>query len=638
MVDFSQANLNRAQLSGAHLCGANLRGTNLSEFEADLSGTDLSKAILHKAKLNGADLGAADLNSTDFSETFLTGADLSDVDLSQAKLSGVDLSGVNFSGFTLIGANLSEANLRGANLCGVNLTEADLQKAKLSNAKLSQANLSKADLQNANLAEANLTCAILQEAILTGAILQKANLGGADLTEAQLNKTDLANADFKRANLTNADLSGKTDLNGADFRKAKVNNTLFCEYINGNYGASACLKNADFREAELRNVDLTNVSDFSIENIAGADVLNLTLPKTVKKDKFEALEMVAETSKNARNLFHLMLLGCLYSWITIATTTDVNLLTDSATSPLPVINAAIPIVKFYWAAPLFLLGFYVYFHLYSQRMWEELSFQPAIFPDGKRLDRKAYPWLLNVFTNLHFTLLKKNRSAQIFLKVFFSWLLGWWSVPITLGYFDWRCLTRHDRTLTYMHLILLVLSILLMFRSYSLATATLWEKKRVKWKETFAKRNICHVLLMFGVVLGILLVLGMISFVYSKPLSDFSLIKWRPANFIEADVSIKHDNWTGSDEEIPLIKGAKLQNSNLENVQANGAFLIKADLRNATLINANLVNADLRSANLEGANLVRANLKQATFKNTKTNLTVEELKRRGAIVIEEGKK
>jgi hypothetical protein len=39
-----------------------------------------------------------------------------------------------------------------------------------------------------------------------------------------------------------------------------------------------------------------------------------------------------------------MLLACLYAIITIATTNDVNLLTNSASSPLPIIGAAIPVV------------------------------------------------------------------------------------------------------------------------------------------------------------------------------------------------------------------------------------------------------------------------------------------------------
>ena len=85
-----------------------------------------------------------------------------------------------------------------------------------------------------------------------------------------------------------------------------------------------------------------------------------------------------------------MLLGCVYSWLTIATTTDVKLLTNTASSPLPIIGTEIPIAWFYIAAPLVLIALYLYFHFYLQGLWESLASLPAIFPDGKRLDERAY--------------------------------------------------------------------------------------------------------------------------------------------------------------------------------------------------------------------------------------------------------
>jgi hypothetical protein len=48
-----------------------------------------------------------------------------------------------------------------------------------------------------------------------------------------------------------------------------------------------------------------------------------------------------------------------YSWLTIATTTDVRLVTNSASSPLPIIGTEIPVVGFYWA-PALLLAMYLY--------------------------------------------------------------------------------------------------------------------------------------------------------------------------------------------------------------------------------------------------------------------------------------
>ena len=156
------------------------------------------------------------------------------------------------------------------------------------------------------------------------------------------------------------------------------------------------------------------------------------------------LEAVAETSKNARKIFLAMLLGCVYSLLTIATTTDARLLTNSASSPLPIIQAEIPIAWFYCAAPFALLGFYVYLHFYLGMLWEGLAGLPAKFPDGKRLDERAYPWLLNGLVRRHFARLKEGRPFLVRFKEWTTIFLAWWTVPATLFWFWLRYLRRHE--------------------------------------------------------------------------------------------------------------------------------------------------------------------------------------------------
>ena len=126
-----------------------------------------------------------------------------------------------------------------------------------------------------------------------------------------------------------------------------------------------------------------------------------------------------------------MLLACVYSWLTIATTTDARLLTNSASSPLPIIGTEIPIAYFYWAAPFILVALYVYLHFYLQRLWDGLAGLPAIFPDGKRVDQRAYPWLLNSLVRQHFDLLK-DRSLIAKSEELITIFLAWWVVPLTL--------------------------------------------------------------------------------------------------------------------------------------------------------------------------------------------------------------
>src|SRR5207302_7749231 len=121
---------------------------------------------------------------------------------------------------------------------------------------------------------------------------------------------------------------------------------------------------------------------------------------------------VADASRSTQSLLTSILLACAYAWLTVASTTDAQLLNNAAppSSRLPILGTDIPLVRFYAVAPLLLLCLYVYFHLGLQRLWEELADLPAVFPDGRPLDKKAYPWLMNVLVRAHAARLKENRS------------------------------------------------------------------------------------------------------------------------------------------------------------------------------------------------------------------------------------
>lgn len=71
-----------------------------------------------------------------------------------------------------------------------------------------------------------------------------------------------------------------------------------------------------------------------------------TLPASIAA--FDGLGRVEAATQYARKLFFIILAACVYSWLTIAMTTDAGLLTNTASSPLPIIGTTIPIVGFYW--------------------------------------------------------------------------------------------------------------------------------------------------------------------------------------------------------------------------------------------------------------------------------------------------
>src|SRR4029077_13508339 len=97
------------------------------------------------------------------------------------------------------------------------------------------------------------------------------------------------------------------------------------------------------------------------------------------------------------------------SWLTIGSTKDAALLTDSTTSPLPLIATSIPIVSFYVIAPILLVLVYAYFHISLHRLWELLADLPAVFTDGGPLDKRAYPWLLVGVVRSRLRILRTQR-------------------------------------------------------------------------------------------------------------------------------------------------------------------------------------------------------------------------------------
>lgn len=148
---------------------------------------------------------------------------------------------------------------------------------------------------------------------------------GADLSNADLRKVNLRGVNLAEANLQNADLS-EADLSEAIFSKA-----ILCE--------------TNFTKAKLCYANLQGTSCILPRQLAGTNLSCAKLPDVTLK--FEELAITEEASKNAGKLFVLILLGCIYSVLTIATASDAQLFTHSETSSLPIIGNRIPIFMFY---------------------------------------------------------------------------------------------------------------------------------------------------------------------------------------------------------------------------------------------------------------------------------------------------
>src|SRR5262249_7031984 len=144
----------------------------------------------------------------------------------------------------------------------------------------------------------------------------------------------------ERAVLNGADF-GDADLTDANFQRAELRRANF---------RRALLRRTNLREADLQNANLEEANFLLSAQLAGADVAGAKLPKAIAD--FEGLKIIAEATSNAQKLFIAMLGGCLYCWLTTGTTKDAALLTNSASSPLPIIGTALPIVGFYLVAPI----------------------------------------------------------------------------------------------------------------------------------------------------------------------------------------------------------------------------------------------------------------------------------------------
>jgi uncharacterized protein YjbI with pentapeptide repeats len=563
----------RAELFEAALGRASLRNALLTE--ANLQGADLEQAFLTGARLQGADLQRASLR----------GADLQRAALHRANLQGADCFEAN-----LEGAGLYEANLQAVNFLAANLQHADLQRASLQRAFLKEANLQEAELQGANLQGANL-----QQADLFGAALQRVVLREANLSGANLRDTNLQGAELLGSNLQEAAL----------------------------------------QQANLRDADLSGSTGLIASQLAGADVAGARLPESVST--FAGLGTIQALTQQARRLFLLLLLGCVVAWLSIAATTDVMLLTNASIALLPQVNIPIPSLSFYKVMPVLLLLLFIYFHLHLQRLWEDMAVLPAIFPDGRPLDRTVYPWLLHGLVRVYSWRLQYHRPPLSRLQMGIWILLAWWLVPGTLVLFWIRYLPRHDWFGTIVHIALLASAIGFAVLFQSLARTVLlgrlWRRYKhgaVALLTAFAFHVILSVL-SFGALAGVppsLYTSHTPQQGLAPRLSEtdirrlvprlLALIGYSPfANLAEADVSTKLPSCADQEHTPPpLVTGALLQDSNLRYANAIGAFLVKADLRHADLFGADLRQADLRGANLEGTNLRLASLQGADLRHT----------------------
>lgn len=546
-----------------------------------------------------------------------------------------------------IGAKLDRSNLRLAVLSEANLQDADLEHTLLEGGRLQSTNLQNAilrgsDLQHAFLHKTNLQGADLYEANLQEATLQEANLQGANLMRANLRQAELCASNLQRAFLKEAQLQG-ANLQGANLQGANLNQAILRSAdLQGAKLQSCNLQDASLQHANLQHTDFTDCTGLVASQFAGSDLSGAKFsPDTLL---FSGLDTVRDLTRQVRRLFLFILCISFLAWLCINATTDARLLTSAPAALFPNLTLPIPTVAVFNLLPILLALLYIYQHLYLQRLWEELATLPAVFPDGRPLDRAIHPWLPNGLIRAHNRRLCQNRPPLSHLQTSLSCFLLWWLVPSTLLAFWLRGLPRHDWLMTFSHLNITILTCGFAILFQSLARTALQGRPFRRYKHG------ALAILLTGMILT---VLSCISFgaltgtpphVFANnqakanltwPFSAAGLQRIVPqlliaighgpfAELAEAELSTQRRPPASSSEKEHTIHGADLSQMNLRYANAVGAFLVNADLRATNLVGADLRYADLQGAQLQGANLFRANLKGANLRDA-TGLTRGQL-------------
>jgi uncharacterized protein YjbI with pentapeptide repeats len=403
----------------------------------------------------------------------------------------------------------------------------------------------------------------------------------------------------------------------------------------------ACLVRANLQEACLVGVNLegANLEGASLESamgllprqLAGANLHEASLPATILE--FNALVDFQRTSVTAARLFATTFVVSLLSCLTIWKTKDVQLLTDSAIIPYlhsSAAAAAAPTDEIYLIAPAALLAIYLWFLYNLQRVWDAVLELPAVFPDGRVLGQKG-PRIITGLLRTHFRWMNPDAPSTRLIEKSLSVLLAYWIVPLVLLFFWARYLTLQE-----MHGTILQEALILIAVTAAGYCTTSTGRPAERWvvqgkPESPALARVkrlkpASVLIALFVVLSFLSSGTIAGVPHDKQrapqYASTSIRRWAPsilwllgydpyAELTEASISLRPPNWTGADDQVSDVRGARLNGTNFRYAQAYGVFLAGAHLFRANFQGAFMSEADFRGADLGQANLKFAVLDRA---------------------------
>jgi uncharacterized protein YjbI with pentapeptide repeats len=344
--------------------------------------------------------------------------------------------------------------------------------------------------------------------------------------------------------------------------------------------------------------------------------------------------------------FVAMLTVCGYSWLIIASTTDVNLLTNASSVAFPFIDLSLPILGFYFIVPLAIAVLSTAFYVHLQTFWDNVASLPAYFPDGCELTARTPPTLLDRLIERHMILLRRAKAtagSRLYAALIEVGLFG--IVPATLFTFWLRYLPRHDAFGTGLQL-----ALLLAYLVYAwIMTVSMKAKLRLiptralmarSWYQVGFAIAVCAI--MTYVSAQVLYGPRMNTNLFYANLGGQRLSAKTGGEELGAvslaDMNLRHANLAGAFAQAAdfsrsrleyvaldrammkdtFLRDADLFRAHLQRVELEGADLRRARLgdavlNNADLRNANFTQADLRRANLTGSSVAHANFSRANL-------------------------
>lgn len=476
--------------------------------------------------------------------------------------------------------------------------------------------------------------------------MSKGGPSGQDSALDQLLSDHQRWIDSKGAEGQRLDLSGRT-LAGIDLRGRRLDAAILEDvrfdgiYLSGASLTNTCLRGAMFTECDLRDVELAGARGLLPSIFAGCDLSGARLPDDIT---FEgALKLVEDAARNAGAVFLLSLAACLYCLLTVGTTTDRNLIVNTASTPLPIVDTLVPIAAFYWLAPVLLLFTLVWMHAYLQRIWAVMCTLPNVFPDGLMLLDRVYQWIPLVIGLRHprgFRLRTRLSTFQL-LETALSVAALWFIAPVTILVMWARYIPRHDLMGSLLQLLslALVLSASGLFGSRAHMTLTRGAlDARQRWRERGFTVGALTLTLAATVPLTVSLIEAY------DPLSGTRTLEGQFAidvaetlglrdrlDLAGADVATRPPAWTagvGGEVLADLLSSVGpvgLTGHNLDRATAESAFIARVRLDGAVLrelrapraifAQASLIGVDMTGARLPLADLRDADLAAATLRN-----------------------